>query len=388
MSPETSTTPNTKVCPTCGTRLAENATRCLVCGTELSLNAEMKKPQAIQANRMPEITLSLPAALGLLALFLVVGAALVFVILRFTGIDATAKSALPSPTITLTLSITPTPTEPPTNTPVPTATIQPPFEHTVVDGEFCSTLAATFKVSVESIIRLNDLSATCILNAGKKLLIPFPTPTIPLLPTATLSPKEIEIANCETAFYVVQEGDSLSNIAANYAVPMEAIKLANNLASDNVFLGVPLTIPLCKRAATPGPSPTPTTPPPYPAPNLLLPADGASFALLNETVALQWASIGTLRENESYMVVIEDVTDGQGRRLVDYVTDTKYIIPGSFRPKDGTSHIFRWWVTTARQSGGADDQGLPLWDVAGASSLQRVFNWQGVASAAQPTPTP
>src|SRR6185369_5795349 len=171
----------------------------------------------------------------------------------------------------------------------------------------------------------------------------------------------------------------------NYGVPIEEIKVFNGLANNSVFTGSPLTIPLCKRAATPGPSPTPTTPPPYSAPNLLLPADGASFSLLNETIALQWASIGTLRDSEAYMVTIEDVTDGQGRRLVDYVTDTKFIIPTSFRPKDSVSHIFRWWVTTASQLGGADDQGQPIWVSAGSQSLQRVFNWQGVAPEATPT---
>ena len=386
MSPETSNTPNTKVCPTCGTRLAENATRCLVCGTELSTSAEMKKPQAIQANRMPEITLSLPAALGLLALFLVIGAALVFLIFRFTGASAAPEESKPTPTITLTTTVTPTETERPTDTPVPTATTQPPFEYTVLEGEFCANIAASFKVSVQSIIVLNKLSINCIISTGQKLMIPYPTPTISLLPTSTLSAIDQDKANCETVPYIVQQGDSLSAIAANYAVPVDAIKTWNGLASNNVFFGTTLDIPLCKRAATPGPSPTATIPPPYPAPNLLLPADGASFALLNDNIALQWASVGTLRDNEAYMVIIEDVTEGQGRRLVDYVTDTKYIIPGSFRPKDGTSHIFRWWISTARQSGGTDDQGLPLWDSAGASSLQRVFNWQGVAL--EPTPTP
>src|SRR5512140_529356 len=107
MSPETTNTPNTKVCPTCGTRLAENATRCLVCGTEFSTSVEMKKPHAVQANRMPEITLSLPAALGLLALFLIVGAALVFAILRATGGAATPgqNQATGTPTLTPTLTV-------------------------------------------------------------------------------------------------------------------------------------------------------------------------------------------------------------------------------------------------------------------------------------------
>ena len=70
MTPEKITSP-TKLCPTCGTRVKEDATRCLVCGADLT-NVE-KVTQAnkvVQGSRMPSITLSLPAALGLLALFL------------------------------------------------------------------------------------------------------------------------------------------------------------------------------------------------------------------------------------------------------------------------------------------------------------------------------
>jgi len=347
----------------------------------------MKKPQAIQANRMPEITLSLPAALGLLALFLVVGAALVFVILRFVGgPTSAAQSAQPTATVTLTTTITPTATQPATETPAPTLTPEPPFDYTVADGEVCSTIALRFGISVISLIRANNLASSCPLSVGQKIKVPVPTPTAALLPTSTLSALDQDKQNCDKVNYVVQDGDTLGGIASTYQVPMDAIKLYNGLASNNVITGATLQIPLCKRAATPGPSPTSTTPPPYPVPNLLLPADGASFALSNDTVALQWASIGTLRENEAYMVTIEDVTDGQGRRLVTYVTDTKFIIPASFRPKDSISHIFRWWVSTARQSGGADDQGQPIWTSAGAISLQRVFNWQGVAVEATPTP--
>ncbi len=345
----------------------------------------MKKPQAIQANRMPEITLSLPAALGLLALFLVVGAALVFIVLRVSG-GGVDPGGQPSATVTLTLTVTLTATDQPTNTPVPTATAQPPLDYTVVSGDNCSSIAVAYGVSVRSLIITNNLSSACTLSVGQKLKVPHPTPTESLLPTSTPDPQEVANSTCDTAPYIVQDGDSLSGIALNYGVPVEEIKIFNGLASNSVFTGSTLKIPLCKRAATPGPSPTATIPPPYPAPNLLLPADGASFSLINETISLQWASIGTLRDSEAYMVIIEDVTDGQGRRLVDYVTDTKYIIPSSFRPKDGLSHIFRWWVTTARQAGGSDDQGQPLWTTAGAQSLQRVFNWQGVAAEASPTP--
>ena len=147
-----------------------------------------------------------------------------------------------------------------------------------------------------------------------------------------------------------------------------------------------LIIPLCERAATPGPTPTPLPPPPYAAPNLLLPPDGAVFTSNDRTVTIQWASVGTLNENELYIVTIEDITDGEGRRLIDHVTDTKFVIPTSFRANDDLPHIYRWQVSTVRQRG-VDDDGNPIWKTAGATSASRVFTWIGeVVIPTTPTP--
>jgi LysM repeat protein len=373
---------STKVCPTCGTRLAENAARCLVCGTELTAVVEVKKATNIEAARMPEITLSLPLALGLLTIFLLAGATIVFVAMQLTGGPAADGEA--TGTITPTLTVTPTATEIFTTTPVPTSTTQPPFEYTIGQGDTCLGLAATFNVSYQSIILLNNLSANCILSVGQRILIPYPTPTPPPAATSTLEASQATLEACERVIYRVQGNDTLSSIAANYAVPQDAIKAYNSLSTDTVFLDMNLIIPLCERAATPGPTPTPTVPPPYPAANLLLPADGASFTLANDSISLQWASIGTLRENEAYQIIVEDVTDGS-RRIVQYVTDTRFIVPSSFRPRDNAPHVFRWWITTVRQSG-TDEQGQPIWVPAGAQSAQRVFSWQGVAPESTPQP--
>jgi len=387
MSPENTSTPNTKICPTCGTRLAENASRCLVCGTELSLTVEAKKPTATQASRMPEITLSLPAVLGLLALFLIVGAALVFMVMRLTGGGQTpVDPKVGTPTVTATPTVTVVFTDAPTSTPVPTSTTRPPQDYTVASGDTCISIAVAFSVSSNSIVTLNNLPLSCnTLRIGQVIKVPYPTPTPPPAATATFESSVATLNACEKVSYTVQQGDTLGTISASYRVPGDAIKSYNGLSTDTVFLGMTLTIPLCERAATPGPTPTPTIPPPYPAPNLLLPADGTSFTLANDNITLQWASIGTLRDNESYIITIEDVTEGQGRRLVDYAKDTKFIVPVSFRPKDSAPHIFRWYISTVRQSS-SDDQGQPIWDGAGENSTQRVFSWQGVAPEATPKP--
>ncbi len=347
---------------------------------------EAKKPAAIQASRMPEITLSLPAVLALMALFLIVGAVIVFFIMRLSASTAAVKQAAgtstPTPTVTQTVFFTETTTP----TPIPTATLEPPFDYTIAANDTCTSIAVTFGVSVQSIIVLNNLPATCNnLSIGQKIKVPYPTPTPLPAATATLEAAQATLAACEKVIYTVQANDTLGSIAANYAVPAEAIKSYNGLPTDTVYLGLNLTIPLCERAATPGPTPTATIPPPYPAPNLLLPADGASFTLADDNITLQWASIGTLRDNEAYIITIEDVTEGQGRRLVDYVKDTKYIIPVSFRPKDSLPHIFRWYISTVRQTS-TDDQGQPVWDSAGENSTPRVFSWQGISPEATSTP--
>jgi LysM repeat protein len=376
----------TKLCPTCGTRVSEDATRCLVCGTDLTNAEGATRPKApVQGSRMPEVTLSLPAVLGLFAVFLVIGAGLVWFALRETGTAVALVDPSATPTVTPTASPTasPTPVTPTvTNTPLPSPT---PQTYTVKLGDSCSNIAFAFGVSIQSIVLMNNLPATCdTLYEGQKLLIPQPTPTATALPTATLSPAEATDEACDKVEYEVKENDTLSSIAANYAVPMAAIREFNGLVNDTVRFGQKLVIPLCERAPTPGPTPTPTLPPPYPAPNLLLPPDGQPFTTADETVTLQWAAVGTLRENESYAVTVEDITEGQNNKIVDYTTDTKFIVPDDFRPTDDRPHVMRWTVLTVRQSG-TDDDGNPIYEPAGAASVPRDFIWTGIAPA---TPAP
>ena len=391
MLQEPSSQQKTKVCPTCGTRLSENATRCLVCGTELTAKAAPKSKKVetgMQASRMPEITLSLPAALSALVLILVIGAAVVYFGLR-TGIGG---QQIITPTVegsaTPTATVTSTPTETPIPTLIPTETPLPPIDYTVRSGDTCGGIAVAFGVSVQSIIVTNQLSSQCFVSEGQVLKIPYPTAT-PAPPPTDIPNEATQTANaCQKDFYIVRENDTLSSISFNYNVPQDAIKFYNGLASDNVLIGTTLVIPLCERFATPGPTPTATLPPPYPAPSLLLPASGASFTLANDVVTLQWASIGTLRENEAYQVTVEDQTAanlGQSVRITEYVTDTKYIVPSSFRPNDNLAHVIVWWVTTVRQNG-VDDQGQPVYVSAGAISEKRNFAWTGVAVQSTPNP--
>ena len=375
MSPENTSAP-TQICPTCGTRVAADSARCLVCGADLGGPVQpVRKAKTTQGFQMPEITLSLPVALLLLALFLAIGALLVYFALS-SQTDIIVQP--PTETVTVTITVTPTltPTEAPptiTSTPLPSPT---PLTHVVRSNEYCTTLAAFYDVSVQSIIQLNNLDTGCGIYENQRLLIPQPTPTVTPLPSATLSPAEQTEEACQKVIHEVASTDTLGGIAATYDVPMAAIKEYNGLTSDTVFEGQSLTIPLCRRFATPGPTPTATLPPPYPAPSLLLPADGAGFPSSTNTITLQWAAVGALRSDEVYLVTVEDVTAASGDRLEAYVTDTKYLVPAEWRPKESTAHIFRWRVTVMRQVG-TDSNGKPVYDSAGAVSASRVFAWTG-----------
>jgi LysM repeat protein len=380
MSPENN---QSKTCPTCGTRLSDNASRCLVCGRTFTDSNQAKKAKTVRTQRLPELTISLPLAIGLLFLVLAVGGGIIFLILRSSG-QMAAPEATPTITLTPTFEMSPTPTV--TLTPEPTYTPLPPIEYIIRDNDTCSLIAVIYGVSVRSIADLNNLPPDCgFLSVGQTILVPQPTPTPSPMPTSTQNAVQATGSACDVAPVRVGENDTLSGIAANYAVSVESIKTYNGLTSNSIFTGQLIQVPLCERLPTAGPTPTATLPPPYPATNLLLPADGAVFTGANDSIALQWAAIGGMLKNELYAVTIEDLTEGQGKKLVDYTEDTKYNIPVTFRPAGNTPHVIRWWVQPVRPSG-TTNTGDTIWIPAGAQSPPRVFAWSGIGTASTPSP--
>jgi LysM repeat protein len=308
----------------------------------------------------------------------------------FRGPGGTGSTNVPTAvalTSTITLTLLPSNTSAPTNTPSPL----PPIVVTVQSGDTCYGLAAQFGIIDIAQIKLeNGKTANCdSLSLGQTLLIPQPTPTALPASTATAGAFVQTEEACEFQIHTVVEGESLASIADLWNVPMNAIKKWNpqfSFANDVVMIGTDLRIPICERDPTPGPSPTPTTPPPYPAPNLLTPRDGTIFGLAENEIALQWASVATLRENEEYMVTIEDLSVSDSARTIRYVKDTRLIVPSELKPTDGSLHLFRWSVSVVRKTG-TTDGGKAIYVSAGQVSERRVFAWGGTTSAV-PTPTP
>ncbi len=377
-------------CPVCGTKLSENARRCLVCGTELTTTSEPSSPKIkkttdkIDSKRIPEIKMNLIALIAIIVVILVLIALLVyFIVIAGNAPEEGLEGAETTATVTPTLTTTPSNTA--TMTPLPTWTPLPPVEYTVKDNETCLDIALQFNTSVQSIILANNLNTSCLISPGIVLQVPQPTLTPSPVPTATPEAFIADVEMCtQTDTIIVEANMTLSSIAANYNVSMSDIRIYNNLPNDIVRQGDRLIIPLCDRLPTAGPTLTPTPLPPYPAPNPLLPRSGAAFAATDEAVTLQWASVASLFPGEVYRVVVQDLTSAEEKILVDYVSDTKYILPASFRPVDTTPHIFQWSVSVARQIN--SDPNNPIFEEAGAISAFRVFSWVG--SGVAPTETP
>lgn len=384
----------TKICPVCGTKISESATRCLVCGTQLNTTAAVAKTGATQPKRTTsELKLSLPLAIILGTIFLVLIGLLAYFIFQSTLAPAPIEgtpSGVPSETSLANATSTQTPTQTLTPTLAPTLTPEPPIQITVQAGQYCSTFAGLYNVSQESIRILNNLGADCALSEGMTILIPRPTvtPTPAPSPTIDMTVESDPFLDCEYDSVVVSAETTLFGLSTSYNVPMEEIRAFNGMTNDILRQGETIKIPLCNRKAFNAPTPTPTNRPPYAAPSLLLPSSGQAFSSSADSVALQWSAVADLRNNELYRVTIQDLTSQTEKILVQYVRDTKFILPATFRPFDTTPHIIQWTVVVARQT--SSDPQNPTYIDAGAASEKRVFTWTGTGAApiGSPTATP
>jgi LysM repeat protein len=426
-----SSAPPPRLCPTCGTRVGELATKCIVCGADLGgPAATAAKPQRQWRSLLPErprlgaarpvppasqpgspppptasastgapintgvstntrgrgITLPLPLAIGLIIVFVLMGA-----VLMIGASGVLGGSDTPTPTITLTITPTGTftlaPT--PTNTQLPTATPLPPIEYTVVGGDSCISIAVQFDISLQTLLDVNGLVQACPLVIGQKLQVPQPTYTATAPPSNTPEPGGLTETARPRSTYTVQAGDTLFSIAANNNVDYIALAEENGIPGPDyaISVGQVLTIPLDRPPATAGPSPTATGLPPYPAPALLSPPNGAAVSPVEQTVVLQWAAVDVLQEGESYLVTVEDLTCNCAKRLQEPVNQTRYIVNVEMKPAEAAPHIFRWTVVTVRQTGTTTD-GKPIYEPAGATSEERTFTWTGIGLPTTPTPGP
>src|SRR5207249_3438640 len=89
--------------------------------------------------------------------------------------------------------------------------------HTVQVGETLTSIAAQYGISVDSLASANGIATPNLIFVGQQLIIPGGPVAAP--PAARTGDA-----------YVVQPGDTLSNIAAQYGVSVVALAGANGLS--------------------------------------------------------------------------------------------------------------------------------------------------------------
>jgi len=229
---------------------------------------------------------------------------------------AAPTRATPTHTPTLAPTAPPTPTRPPPTPIPPTPTLAPRAEVVVQSGDTCSSIALKYKVDIDKLIQYNNLDSNCLINIGNAIKIPPILPTAG--PTPTTDPNITVVAAAPTStlppelVYEVRSGDVCGTIAEKFRIPVAQIITQNKLDVDcTIRVGQKLTLKFGAANAAPASTNTPyvaMTPTPrvgYSAPIALSPADNAAFTETVEVVTLQWLTVGTLKEDEWYVVHVQ-----------------------------------------------------------------------------------
>ncbi len=114
--------------------------------------------------------------------------------------------------------------------------------HRVRRGESLGTIARRYKISVRSIMEVNNLRSARYLRSGSRLKIPHSE--------ATATPSRASTgAISSSGVHTVAKGDSLWNIARKYDVTVKQIMSLNNLSSSTLSIGQKLKIPASSELA-------------------------------------------------------------------------------------------------------------------------------------------
>lgn len=285
----------------------------------------------------------------------------------------------------------------------PTAT-QGPCEVTIQEGETLSLAVnrnlcgnAPRQSLIDAVVAFNDnITNPDVVSAGLVFFVPLPTPTpIPegADMTQTVAAEQgisvigisIFPVNQEFGCHTVEEGDSIIGIADRYNTTLEILSPLNPSLN---WGGCDFTNPsggpncnpginpgLCVQVPFPTSTPVPTTTPsgretatPTPTQEAAIIISPPEGSIVNQRITLEWVSVGILRENETYLIDVEDRTSGT---VTAYQTrNTRYILPDSLIPSDGQTHTMAWRVRVAVRND--DNTYTPV----GGTGAWNTFQWQ------------
>jgi LysM repeat protein len=218
------------------------------------------------------VVLLLVAGVILLVVWLVSGNGPKMPNITLFASETPTNTITPSPTNTSTLTPTATETSTPTQTLTPTPS--EPFEYTVQEGEYLSTIAEKFNLGDFGLQKLYILNpeidqTTSSVSIGQKIKIPNPDYQLP-----TRTPIPTNLAFGAKITYIIQYGDTIAAIAALFNSTFEDILKENKITDANkITAGQQITVRANLVTPTKPPNPTitpgasPTSPSPFtPAP--------------------------------------------------------------------------------------------------------------------------
>jgi LysM repeat protein len=224
-----------------------------------------------------------------------------------------------------------------------------------------------------------------MITVGQELLIPVEPPTPEAGPEVSGTPGAETAPPPRATSYVVQTGDSLSQIARRFDVTVQAIMDANGITNpDSIREGQELVIPgRASSTETPGIGgpPTPTIPSQfvYPAPTLLGPPDRWDFRgeQSESPILLNWLSVGLLGEDQWYSVSVRYVSaeTEQEQAVAELTKANSYRVTLDQRPPvEVKERLFEWQVAVVQQVEAEPEGTLELVPIGHQSEI-RTFYW-------------
>ena len=133
---------------------------------------------------------------------------------------------------------------------LPSGTVQTPTAayraYTVQRGDTLSSIAARNGVRTHDLAVVNGLSANPnALSVGQVLRIPTASVVAAQASALQAMPKPVQ-QSVQTSVYVVQQGDTLSKIAARHGTTIEQLRLLNGFTTvqaNNLRIGQPIKLP-------------------------------------------------------------------------------------------------------------------------------------------------
>ncbi len=135
-------------------------------------------------------------------------------------------------------AIMPTPVST-TPAPVPVAVNRSATTHTVEAGQTYYSISRMYGLSVDELLLLNNLTASSVLEVGKKLAVK-PTTAVSAMPSKPAA--EAAATGGKPVYHTVEKGDTMFSISKRYDVSISQIQEWNNLTDTGVQLGQRLKI--------------------------------------------------------------------------------------------------------------------------------------------------